>query len=426
MLRRMTASLSAVVVVLLAAAVPTAIFPTAARAAENCLAQPAGPAPDGGYWYNQTNPITRQKCWMIGSRKTAARGVALPALFNFGSASKVTQRSAVAGCLAAPSGQAPRSRRWVYRVDNATGQHCWRLRAQVSRIANARPARSHEPAKLIALKTPPAVLPQAVANARAEFVQTVVAPIIRIERALARGPVTAEVTDENPATSNFESRWVDPQESKSPDSKSPVSKSPDSKSPDSKSPDPKSPVSKPADSKPADSKPADSKPADSKPADFKPADFKPVGRSEIQQVEPPVRDDAANSTNAGTGRLAAEPSLDVTLLVFLGSLAGALILFGLASRSFLFSRRATLDWPDLGPPQDILRVADFSGPSGTHSPGIVPANARQHTVEPEWQIAVDDLLRQVGGDPADQDPSRAQRRATGDRRRGDRRHFEDN
>src|SRR6266568_54068 len=123
MLHRMTTLLSTVVIACLAAAVLNAACSTATRAAENCLAQPSGPAPDGGSWYSQTNPITQQKCWMIGAGKTKAadRSVSLPAWLDFGSSKEVTERAPASGCLAAPNGQAPRGNRWVYRVDDATG-----------------------------------------------------------------------------------------------------------------------------------------------------------------------------------------------------------------------------------------------------------------------------------------------------------------
>ncbi len=145
MLRRMTALLSAVVVVLLAAIVPNAIFATPAHAAENCLSGPSGAAPDGGYWYSRTNPITRQKCWMIGTGKAKATdsGISLPAWLNFGSSKEVSEKEVAepapaAGCLAAPNGQAPEGRHWVYRIDNTTGQRCWHLGDQVSRIRVSR------------------------------------------------------------------------------------------------------------------------------------------------------------------------------------------------------------------------------------------------------------------------------------------------
>ena len=216
MLRRMTALLSAVVVVLLAAIVPNAIFATPAHAAENCLSGPSGAAPDGGYWYSQTNPITRQKCWMIGAGKAKATdsGISLPAWLNFGSSKEVSEKEVAepapaAGCLAAPNGQAPEGRHWVYRIDNTTGQRCWHLGDQVSRIrvsrikasrthvsrsevsrsevsrdqvsrdevSEIRPASpSRAPAKSAAPEAPAANLPPGIADANARLVDRSSAP----------------------------------------------------------------------------------------------------------------------------------------------------------------------------------------------------------------------------------------------------------
>jgi hypothetical protein len=64
MLHRMTTLLSTVVVVSVAALVPSAVFPTAARAADNCFARPTGSPPDGviGIFKRTASPIENAGC----------------------------------------------------------------------------------------------------------------------------------------------------------------------------------------------------------------------------------------------------------------------------------------------------------------------------------------------------------------------------
>jgi hypothetical protein len=397
MLRRMTALLSAVVVVLLAAIVPNAIFPTPARAAENCLSAPSGAAPDGGYWYSQTNPITHQKCWMIGTGKAKATdsSISLPAWLNFGSSKvaekEVAEPTAAAGCLAAPNGQAPEGRHWVYRIDNATGQRCWHLGDQVSRIqvsrtkvsrirlsrrevsrdevSENRPASPpRAPAKSVAPETPATVLPPGIADANARLDDKSGAPSPPPNPAgMASSPaaVVSEIAEENQTAPSFELRWTD--------------QSDQVRSSDRES--------------------------------------KSVDVSELRQPDPAVADDVVvRSNKASAAKVIADlPAtrrpLDVSLLIFLGSLGGALILFGLAGRSFFYRRSSPSAWSDL-PPHDVLRVAEFT--SSPNSPG----NGGEREAASEWQNAMDALLRLVGGRPTDRDPPHD---AADDRRHGDRR-----
>jgi hypothetical protein len=406
MLRRMTALLSAVVVVLLAAVVPNAIFATPAHAAENCLSGPSGAAPDGGYWYSQTNPITRQKCWMIGTGKAKATdsGISLPAWLNFGSSKEVSEKEVAepapaAGCLAAPNGQAPEGRHWVYRIDNTTGQRCWHLGDQASRIrvsrikasrthvsrsevsrsevsrdqvsrdevSEIRPASpSRAPAKSAAPEAPAANLPPGIADANARLVDRSSAPSPPpnpVGAASSPAAVVSEIAKENQAAPSFELRWTDPSDQ------------------------------------------IRSSDRESKPVDF----------SELRQPDPAAPNDVARSTKAsaakvGTDLPATRRPLDVSLLIFLGSLGGALILFGLAGRSFFYRRSSPSAWSDL-PPHDVLRVAEFT--SSPNSP-----NGSEPEAASEWQNAMDALLRLVGGRSTDRDPPRD---ATGDPRLGDRR-----
>jgi len=166
MLHRMTTLLSTVVVAFLAAPVLNAAFPTAARAADNCLARPTDNPSEGSRWYYQTNPVTGRKCWIIDTGK-------------------------------------------------ATVRH----RARRSKIRNAIPARSPR-IKLVAQATPVVVLPRATADANARLLdkpglaEPVAEPLGRINPESSPGSVTAEVSatavaaDENPAPPTFTSRWV--------------------------------------------------------------------------------------------------------------------------------------------------------------------------------------------------------------------------
>jgi hypothetical protein len=391
MLHRMTTLLSTVVIAFLAAPVLDAVFSTAARAGDSCLARPTGSSSNGSRWFHQTNPITHQKCWVRGGEETAlettVRKVGLPRLLAFGSSNEVAEKTTAVNCLAAPNGTATQGRHWVYRLDN--GRRCWRLadqasrthasktrtqvsRTQVSRTEVSRTEVSRTnlsktgdaippraPVTSVAPKTPAAILPPGIADANARFADPSTTPPSRIESASSPTAGVAETANEIPAAP-FDSRWMD--------------------------------------------LPDHARSSESEP--------EPVRHSELGQPDPPVSDDVARSTKADATKpsdlRAVERPLDVSLLIFVGSLGGALILFGLASRSFFYARPAP-------PSHDVFRVAELS----SNSPG--DGAERRPPPENDWQIAMDALLRLVGGRSADRDSSRAQRHAAGDRRVGDRR-----
>jgi hypothetical protein len=52
----------------------------------------------------------------------------------------MTERTAPAGCVTAPTGQAPLGKHWYYRTDKATGQRCWRLSDRIAIGKTAAPA----------------------------------------------------------------------------------------------------------------------------------------------------------------------------------------------------------------------------------------------------------------------------------------------
>jgi hypothetical protein len=285
MLHRMTTLLSTVVL-FLAAVVLTAVFPTTAWAADGCLAEPTGNPQNGSRWYYQTNRVTHQKCWVLGAKKVTVRSIALQRSANLRSSNELAERTTAVSCIKAPNSQPTQGKRWYYRTDKATGQRCWHLGTQVSKIGNAIPARSPAAVKLVAPKTPAAVLPPATADASARSLDALVAPFRQIETASSPGSVTEEVTNENLATSTFASRWID------------LSNSDRSR------------------------------------------DRQPglAGNSEAHQRIAAVFDDVTNSTKASDRLFIGGPSLNITLIVFLMWLGGALILYGLIGASFLHER----------------------------------------------------------------------------------------
>jgi hypothetical protein len=144
MFRRTQASLLSVMAAIFFAAV--ALLPTTAKAAGDCLANPAGVASSGKHWYYHLNRGTQQKCWYLGMKRLAVRSVAL----------RKSSKPSVA------------SRR---------------------------------------LTTP---LPPSIADAQASIQDTVNEATVRNEIALSKAGVAKEVTYEDLLRSTFGSRWADP------------------------------------------------------------------------------------------------------------------------------------------------------------------------------------------------------------------------
>jgi hypothetical protein len=110
---------------------------------------------------------------------------------------------------------------------------------------------------------------------------------------------------------------------------------------------------------------------------------------------------------------------NVTLMVLLVSLGGALALFALIGHSFLFAGPAPPIWPHVPARDDIYRVPsdpDTSGPSLASA--VKPADVRpdgvdgRHPDERDAQVAADALPREIGETQIDADLSRGQRRAS--------------
>jgi hypothetical protein len=358
MLHRVTTFLSTVVVAFLAASVLNAAFPTAAQAADNCLARPTDNPPEGSRWYYQTNPVTGRKCWMIDAGKATVRNVALQGLFNPGSSSERAEPAAAASCMKAPNGRVPSGKRWRSYTDDATGERCWQLGARVSRIRNATSARSPR-IKLIAQATPAVVLPRATADANARLLdktglaEPVAEPLGRIKPEFSPGSAAAVVADEIPAAPTFTSRWVNLWEQAHSSDRQP----------------------------------------------------NPPGSSGIDQPALTAFRDLTTSGKTDDELLTDDRPLYLNLFVLLAALGGALLLCGLTGGSFLYRRSASAVRLNLPPLPDALRVAEFADLSGQSPPDAAkPLNASvamtdsRPLAEPDWQIAVDDLLREVGGD----------------------------
>jgi hypothetical protein len=371
MLHRMTTFLSTVVVAFLAAPVLNAAFPTAAQAADNCLARPTDNPSEGSRWYYQTNPVTGRKCWIIDSGKATVRSAALQGLFNPGSSNERAEPAAAVGCIKAPNGRAPLGKRWHHYTDGTTGQRCWQLGVRVSRIRNAVPAARSPPIKLVA-ETPAVVLPRATANANARLLdktaptEPVAEPLGRIKPESSPESATAAVTDEIPATPTFTSRWVNLWEQAHSSDRQP----------------------------------------------------NPLGNSGIDQPAPTVFHDVTTSGKTDDELLTDDRPLYLNLFILLATLGGALLLCGLTGGSFLYRRSASAVRLNLPPLPDALRVAEFADLSSPNPPDTAkPLNASgamtdsRPLAERDWQIAVDDLLREVGGDQMDDDLSRGKREA---------------
>ena len=152
MFRRTQASLLSVMAATFFAAVT--LLPTPARAAGDCLANPAGVAPSGRHWYYQLNCVTHQKCWHLGMKRPAVRSVAL-------------RRS------------------------------------------------SKPPVPSKRLSSP---LPPSIADAQASIQDTVNEATARNEIALSEAGVAKEVAYEDLLRSTFGSRWTDPVDTARPSS----------------------------------------------------------------------------------------------------------------------------------------------------------------------------------------------------------------
>jgi hypothetical protein len=390
MLHRMTTLLSTVVVVFLAAPVLNAVFSTAARASDSCLAAPTGVAPDGSQWRYQANRVTRQRCWILDSKKipaaenAAVRTVVSQGLFDLASPSEPAQGATAVSCFKAPNGRSPRGMHWHYHTDQATGQRCWWqsgetsraqvvrpqvskppvsnagiLKAELSQTGNFIPAASPETETLVA----PVTSAVAFAQARAEWLDEPGAPATRVVPAPLPRLVTTGA-DKDAATATFASRWIDRSEPGA------------------------------------------------------------LGYADMERLVPIAFDDVTHSVTTSERLFTQERSLYVTVIVFLASLGAVLVLFGLIAVPFLYLRaRYMRSAPPVRPnppprgnalrnesPPALVRpaetnreIAGAGGPSSPDSPAAIKrAGIRRHNgdvghrAERDRKLVVDGLLRQAG------------------------------
>ena len=267
-----------------------------------------------------------------------------------------TSAWAAEGCLARPTGKLPHGIHWHYQTNRITHKKCW-----VIRIGDSSSAPSRAAARLVGSQRGANILPPAVADANARFEDTFVA--LRDHAAA----VTAEAATENVTTSKFESYWID-------------------LSDHAHSSDPQSTAE----------------------------------RSQSRQSVAAIPADARKSSKARGHSRTAERWPDLTLIVFLLSLAGALFLYALIGRSFLAARSASPLWSHIPAGDDIFRVPSEFEPSGLNQAGATePAGVSPDGVENrnpsdhDLQIAADARQHMETGESRFYDDlSRGQRRAS--------------
>jgi hypothetical protein len=143
----------------------------------------------------------------------------------------------------------------------------------------------------------------------------------------------------------------------------------------------------------------------------------PPGNFEIDQPVPVALHDVTNSTKTSDRLFTAERPLYLTLIVFLASLGGALVICGLIGGAFLYLRSLPAARRNLPPRRDVFRngthpvrpdgsagnIAESGDPSNPDSPDIVkPAGIQRngadggHQAERDQRIVVEALLRRAG------------------------------
>jgi hypothetical protein len=270
-----------------------------------------------------------------------------------------TSAWAAEGCLARPTGRLPHGIHWHYQTDRITHKKCW-----VTRIGNSSSAQSRAATRSVGPERGANILPPAVADANARFENTFVAL-----RSHATA-VTAETATENVTASKFESYWIN---------LSDPARSSDPQSTGERSP----------------------------------------GRQSVAAIPGDVR----KSTKARGHSRTAERWPDLTLIVFLLSLGGALFLYALIGRSFLAARKASPVWSHIPAGDDIFRMPSEFETSGLHQAstaepaGVPPDGVDNH--EPgdhDLQIAADACPREIDESRSHDDQSRGQRPASSYRR----------
>ena len=146
----------------------------------------ATPSKNVGSWRQTTN---RSKHRLAG-----------PA--NLTSLNEFAEPATAVSCIKTPDGQRHQGKRWYYRTDKATGQRCWQLGAQASKLGTPP---FLKPVQSVAAKTAAIVLPQAAADAQASL-ETTYWP--EMETAASPGSDIAQAANETRVEPTFDSRWT--------------------------------------------------------------------------------------------------------------------------------------------------------------------------------------------------------------------------
>jgi hypothetical protein len=128
--------------------------------------------------------------------------------------------SAADDCLSEPKGDAPQGQHWYYRIERGTKRHCWYLRSELEKSSRVASSERSSSAKSASRKQDGGTQ-RSVADARAELPSrsrieddtsafaTRPAVVAAIPNAAATAANVA-VGDDNSASSNVMSRWPDP------------------------------------------------------------------------------------------------------------------------------------------------------------------------------------------------------------------------
>ena len=105
-------------------------------------------------------------------------------------------------CLAGPKDHAPQGSHWYYRIEHPGNRHCWYLRGEQDKAAQAAAPNAAPSVKPVAPTADAAAMPRSVADARDEL------PAPQTSDPANSPPVPA--ADANTQPSLVASRWLDP------------------------------------------------------------------------------------------------------------------------------------------------------------------------------------------------------------------------
>jgi hypothetical protein len=122
-------------------------------------------------------------------------------------------------CLAEPKGDAPQGQHWYYRIDRGTKRHCWYLRGQLEKSSRVASSERSSSAKATSRKEDGAQ--RSIADAHAELPSrsrieddtsafATHPALAQVFPNAAATAASAAVGDDNSASSNVMSRWPEP------------------------------------------------------------------------------------------------------------------------------------------------------------------------------------------------------------------------